>query len=473
MLYVWNPSIKRFKMLPTPNLITRTSAIKLGFGYDSVCDDYKVVRILVSSDSNVVEAELYSANEDRWRDVEVPIGLNNAWPLWSYIPVHAINEVLYFGASEVLVSFDLHNELFKVYSYPYSVKDIRNFTSFVYEGAVAMIFMTVVGDGMVSSLWTLDDVGGKVCWTKKFVVEPELKIDRVDLYLGSERFLAVNFCDFQYFVYDLAKKETERLLLSLVEHNVSSVVKYTESLVSLAGFEQVEKVKGDMHDTVNYITVTAYDWFQKQIIAIKIISVQKTGNIFTQEEDDDDSEGEEEEEEYDDDEEAAEHFGVGKFQPPDRHNRLLLLTSASQSCRKRGTIKLYQFDCCCWFYKQTWKGKLLLELILGVGSVLGAGVLVLTGQAARDYVGPAVIILYLISELGDFIAFLAAAGNILFEFIVAGASVHAHGLHSLQHCVADQLQQQTFALQTGTKIPTTVAAATLPELTLTWLSPHL
>ena len=99
------------------------------------------------------------------------------------------------------------------------------------------------------------------------------------------------------------------------------------------------------------------------------------------------------------------------------------------------------------------------------GSVLGAGVFFLTGQAARDYVGPAVIISYLISglsallsvlcytefsvdlpvaggsflflffcgksggsfvylrvELGDFIAFMDA-GNILFEYIVAGASV--------------------------------------------------
>lgn len=88
----------------------------------------------------------------------------------------------------------------------------------------------------------------------------------------------------------------------------------------------------------------------------------------------------------------------------------------------------------------------------GVGSVLGAGVFVLTGQAAREHAGPAVIISYLISglsallsvlcytefsvelpvaggsfaylrvELGDFIAFVAA-GNILFEYIVGGASV--------------------------------------------------
>nr|XP_043638629.1 cationic amino acid transporter 1-like [Erigeron canadensis] len=88
----------------------------------------------------------------------------------------------------------------------------------------------------------------------------------------------------------------------------------------------------------------------------------------------------------------------------------------------------------------------------GVGAVMGAGVFVLSGEAARDLAGPAVLLSYLISgfaallsvlcytefavelpvaggsfaylrvELGDFIAYIAA-GNILFEYVVAGASV--------------------------------------------------
>ena len=87
-----------------------------------------------------------------------------------------------------------------------------------------------------------------------------------------------------------------------------------------------------------------------------------------------------------------------------------------------------------------------------IGSVMGAGIFVLTGEAARNLAGPAVVISYLISgvsallsvmcytefavelpvaggsfaylrvELGDFMAFIAA-GNILFEYVVAGASV--------------------------------------------------
>ncbi|GKU99904.1 hypothetical protein SLEP1_g12683 [Rubroshorea leprosula] len=88
----------------------------------------------------------------------------------------------------------------------------------------------------------------------------------------------------------------------------------------------------------------------------------------------------------------------------------------------------------------------------GVGSVMGSGIFVLTGEAMRNYAGPAVVISYVISgvsallsvlcyteftvelpvsggsfaylrvELGDFIAYIAA-GNILFEYVVGGASV--------------------------------------------------
>ncbi|XVE48515.1 hypothetical protein DITRI_Ditri01bG0008000 [Diplodiscus trichospermus] len=88
----------------------------------------------------------------------------------------------------------------------------------------------------------------------------------------------------------------------------------------------------------------------------------------------------------------------------------------------------------------------------GMGAVMGSGIFVLTGEAARKYSGPAVVLSYLISgiaallsvlcytefavelpvaggsfaylrvELGDFVAFIAA-GNILFEYVVACASM--------------------------------------------------
>ncbi|KAJ4981446.1 hypothetical protein NE237_032283 [Protea cynaroides] len=91
-------------------------------------------------------------------------------------------------------------------------------------------------------------------------------------------------------------------------------------------------------------------------------------------------------------------------------------------------------------------------LWFGLGAVMGAGIFVLTGLTSREQAGPAVVLsffasgvsallsvlcyteftveipvaggsfAYLRVELGDFVAFIAA-GNILFEYIVAGASV--------------------------------------------------
>ncbi|KAG2398756.1 Cationic amino acid transporter 1 Amino acid transporter [Vigna angularis] len=89
---------------------------------------------------------------------------------------------------------------------------------------------------------------------------------------------------------------------------------------------------------------------------------------------------------------------------------------------------------------------------LGVGSVIGAGIFVLTGLEARNAAGPAVILSYVVSgfsamlsvfcytefaveipvaggsfaylrvELGDFVAFVAA-GNILLEYVISCAAV--------------------------------------------------
>ncbi|WOH14369.1 hypothetical protein DCAR_0933888 [Daucus carota subsp. sativus] len=67
------------------------------------------------------------------------------------------------------------------------------------------------------------------------------------------------------------------------------------------------------------------------------------------------------------------------------------------------------------------------ELILGVGSVLGAGVFVLTGQAARDYVGTAVMISYLISGLSALLSVLCYT-EFSVELPVAGGSFCPHFL---------------------------------------------
>ena len=53
-------------------------------------------------------------------------------------------------------------------------------------------------------------------------------------------------------------------------------------------------------------------------------------------------------------------------------------------------------------------GKLNL-VSLGVGAIIGAGIFVLTGQAAAQYAGPAIVISFIISGLGCLFAGLCYA----------------------------------------------------------------
>lgn len=58
-----------------------------------------------------------------------------------------------------------------------------------FNGSVAMIFESVC-DGLVISLWTLDDVCGKVFWVKKFNLEVVQGLSWIALHLGVGQYVA-------------------------------------------------------------------------------------------------------------------------------------------------------------------------------------------------------------------------------------------------------------------------------------------
>ncbi|CAH8291835.1 unnamed protein product, partial [Eruca vesicaria subsp. sativa] len=74
-LLVWNPSSNRFKIVPNPG-IYRDSNI-LGFGYDPVSNDYRIVTFIDQSDSST--AQVFEFRTGSWRDsVRIPC------PDWYY-----------------------------------------------------------------------------------------------------------------------------------------------------------------------------------------------------------------------------------------------------------------------------------------------------------------------------------------------------------------------------------------------------
>lgn len=121
--------------------------------------------------------ELYSANADSWREIQV-----QKLSLVQRKSCEAIvNEVLYWLSMDGLglVSFDLHDEVFGLIPLPSCVQQARSFVEVVdFKDSVAMILYSDDEGSMHRgiSLWTMDYGCGKVSWTKKFTYVIDLGV---------------------------------------------------------------------------------------------------------------------------------------------------------------------------------------------------------------------------------------------------------------------------------------------------------
>ncbi|XP_074324234.1 uncharacterized protein LOC141661149 [Apium graveolens] len=197
-IYLWNPMIRKFKILPTPKFkptpVAKTfhfCSFKLGFGYDGFCNDYKIVRIVLYTAYAryktrdfvySVHVEMYSANEDSWKEIEIP---------------ESIKFFKFYPSGEVGV--------FLPQTHGYCIS--KAFTS--YYRSLAMIYAESIDVGeSFYSLWTFDVDCGNVSWTKQFNIENRSQ-DDLKFLLPPGSFIC-------------------------------TVAKYSESLVSLEGFEELE-----------------------------------------------------------------------------------------------------------------------------------------------------------------------------------------------------------------------------------------
>ncbi|XP_017253016.1 F-box/kelch-repeat protein At3g23880-like [Daucus carota subsp. sativus] len=239
VVYLWNPSISKFKKLPAPEPYTCTTLpVKVGFGYDPISDDYKVFRVVSEKEFDVEPLiQVYSSNADSWTsEFKAPILKNVEYYGRTNV---VVDGVLYFDNNmDHLISFDLHNESFGLVPIPSLTRmgsDVLDF-----QGSVAMVFQSGFE---IYDLWTLDNVSGDVSWTKKFSIEahPETEI-WLTKYLGAAQFFGKKLFDRSVFMfnvlYDYEKKETK--IYKHEEENVCAFLKYKETLVSLDGFEQMQ-----------------------------------------------------------------------------------------------------------------------------------------------------------------------------------------------------------------------------------------
>jgi F-box interacting protein len=138
---IWNPSIIKYKKLPLEPVDDehkRILRLHLGFGYDPVNNDYKVLRIVDFWDLEYFEVKVYSMQAHSWRRVE------DRWPCnwesrisWWQWPCHResrissrpafSNGVIHWLVESItgarsLVTFDLITKKFELQTVPFKLQ---------------------------------------------------------------------------------------------------------------------------------------------------------------------------------------------------------------------------------------------------------------------------------------------------------------------------------------------------------------
>ncbi|XP_074343096.1 putative F-box protein At1g32420 [Apium graveolens] len=233
-VYFWNPSIRQCMEIPSP-AIYECFRVSVNFGYDLISDDYKVLKISYLYSNELPIIQVYSAKVNSWREFQSPSVQN--WMLGTSGNI-TVNGVLYIECSQGLISFNLHTEGLRLLSFP-SIIQRKMSLAMNFEDCVAMLFQSD-NDELVY-LWTLNYVCGQMTWIRRHSVSGNLGSSLwLTLYLGSGLFSGVkqiSSCSYDI-LYDYEKNVTK--ICGPTYLGIGIAYEYTESLVSLQGFQHVE-----------------------------------------------------------------------------------------------------------------------------------------------------------------------------------------------------------------------------------------
>lgn len=230
--YLWNPVTKQSKFIP-PHIRLENEdemyRVSLGFGYDPIDDDYKVVKVL----SPPFSAEIYSVKRNVWKKVKKPIDI----PYDDDFDV-CVHGFLCCTGMYGMIAFDLNREVLNC-----AIKlPVRTFNARIIEfnDSVAVLLANDKESKSNIKLWTLDNEeclrggGVEASWTPNFSIDLDLSVQFVHGYFNNGDLLVL--AEGVWYLYNKDKKESRNVQVSI---NVRQVYKYTESLVSIAGSKQV------------------------------------------------------------------------------------------------------------------------------------------------------------------------------------------------------------------------------------------
>jgi F-box interacting protein len=178
ILYLWNPSIRKFKMLAATPLTRRFASLTHGLAYHSQNNDFKILRLVCYGENEpTVEAEVYTLSTDSWRKVvlsEPDIGSIEEMLQSPFLFFNgALHNLAYYGDHCFILSFDVNDERFWKIMLPQNyyvgfTPDVERLE--VFKGLLALIAFGIDLNGIGKChIWVMREYGVVESWTKKSV----------------------------------------------------------------------------------------------------------------------------------------------------------------------------------------------------------------------------------------------------------------------------------------------------------------
>jgi len=259
-IVLWNPATTEIKVVPHSHLPYESiefNASPLGFGYDHITDDYKVIRFAeypiyfegnwislpkwkkdmfdcgIFSKGHVLSMdkpfwEIYSLKSNSWRKldcIDVPA------PWYSHHALY-LNELCHWlGSNQIMASFNFSNEIFITTPLPSLDSKCSKWGKInlvLLNGSVAFICSLVD----YFHIWILGEVGVKESWFKLFVVGP-VPCFRDLIGVGIKNAIFYINKDDEISWFDLCTQRIEEIGVKVQSLRLKNqIVIYKESLLS-------------------------------------------------------------------------------------------------------------------------------------------------------------------------------------------------------------------------------------------------
>lgn len=168
-IFLWNPTMREIRKLPrTDNMLIPCrlfGSSVIGFGYDHVSDDYKVMR---TSDSQLagIMVSVYSLKNNVWTRADT---ISNSVRLYGSFGLFANGSLHWLSRSdESIIAFDLGVDEHRKLPFPAGIRKKNGKALFAFNGCLGLIDHC---PDTRTDLWVMNNNGVETSWSKLLSLE--------------------------------------------------------------------------------------------------------------------------------------------------------------------------------------------------------------------------------------------------------------------------------------------------------------